>query len=426
MSINSVIGRLHAGLRALRADRRGNAVLTFALATLPIFGAVGAAVDYSRANSARSAMQSAMDATALMLSKDAPSLGQTQLVDKAKQYFEAQFIRPEVTGVTLSPVFTTPAPGSFKIEIAGIGSVETTIAKVLGQSTITIETKSEVVWGIKKLELALALDNTGSMASAGKMSNLKSAAHSLLDTLKKAAQKDGDVKVAIIPFDTTVRIGTMYKDQPWFDVDCKALGSPAGCNAKTWKSYWEGCVRDRSQPYDVQDNSPTPGVPKTLFPIYDCGSLVETMPLSFDWTALKVKVDQMTPNGNTDVTLGLVWGWHALTANTPLTEAAAPAQNLDKVIILLTDGDNTEAWDNTNNKKITSQSAIDARTAKACANIKAANVRIYTVRVINGNASLLKACASSPTMYYDVQQASQLNAVFASIAQNLANLRIAK
>jgi hypothetical protein len=29
-------------------------------------------------------------------------------------------------------------------------------------------------------------------------------------------------------------------------------------------------------------------------------------------------------------------------------------------------------------------------------------------------------------MYYDVQQASQLNAAFESIAQNLANLRIAK
>jgi hypothetical protein len=29
-------------------------------------------------------------------------------------------------------------------------------------------------------------------------------------------------------------------------------------------------------------------------------------------------------------------------------------------------------------------------------------------------------------MYYDVQQADQLNGVFSSIAQNLANLRIAR
>ena len=62
----------------------------------------------------------------------------------------------------------------------------------------------------------------------------------------------------------------------------------------------------------------------------------------------------------------------------------------------------------------------------ACTNIKAANIKIYTVRVIDGNASLLQGCATNPTMYFDVQNASQLNSVFTAIAQNLANLRIAK
>jgi hypothetical protein len=48
------------------------------------------------------------------------------------------------------------------------------------------------------------------------------------------------------------------------------------------------------------------------------------------------------------------------------------------------------------------------------------------VRVIDGNATLLKNCASKPSMYYDVDQASQLNVVFSSIAQTLANLRLSK
>jgi hypothetical protein len=69
---------------------------------------------------------------------------------------------------------------------------------------------------------------------------------------------------------------------------------------------------------------------------------------------------------------------------------------------------------------------IDARTERACANAKANNIKLYTVRVINRNASPLKDCASKPEMYYDVQQAVQLNSVFSAIAQNLANLRIAK
>ena len=57
-------------LRRLLKDCRGNVTPMFALAVIPIFGLIGAAVDYSRANSVRTAMQAAADATALMLSKE--------------------------------------------------------------------------------------------------------------------------------------------------------------------------------------------------------------------------------------------------------------------------------------------------------------------------------------------------------------------
>ncbi len=132
----------------------------------------------------------------------------------------------------------------------------------------------------------------------------------------------------------------------------------------------------------------------------------------------------MIPDGNTNVTIGLVWAWHTLTAGAPLSEASAPKQDLDKVIILLTDGQNTEAWKNSNNSTITSSSAIDLRTSLACTNIKAANIKIYTIRVIDGNAALLKGCATNPSMYYDVQDASQLSSVFSAIGEKLANLLI--
>ena len=50
---------LMRGVNALR-DRRGNVTMTFALALIPLIGGLGAAVDYSRANSARTAMQAAL------------------------------------------------------------------------------------------------------------------------------------------------------------------------------------------------------------------------------------------------------------------------------------------------------------------------------------------------------------------------------
>jgi hypothetical protein len=131
-------------------------------------------------------------------------------------------------------------------------------------------------------------------------------------------------------------------------------------------------------------------------------------------------VDSMKADGTTNVTIGLVWGWHALTSGAPLTEGSAPASDLDKVLILLTDGENTE------NRWTTNTSAIDKRTQAVCDNIKKNGIKLYTVRVLDGSAALLRACATSPSMYFEVQQASQLNAVFKSIADSLATLRIAK
>jgi hypothetical protein len=128
----------------------------------------------------------------------------------------------------------------------------------------------------------------------------------------------------------------------------------------------------------------------------------------------------MQASGNTNVTIGLVWGWHALTSSLPLPEGSEPSPDKDKVIILLTDGNNTQ------NRWSSKESSIDTRTTAACNNVKAANIKLYTVRVIDGDAALLRSCASKTSMYYEVGQASQLNNVFSSIAQNLANLRIAK
>jgi len=401
-------------------DQRANVAPIFALAAVPILGLTGTAVDYSNANAARTAMQAALDTTALMLSKEAQNLTATQLNDKATQYFRANITNTEAKNVVVTPVFTTPQSGSFVLDVTASATVDLHFMSVFGQNSLPISSSTEVKWGIKKLELAMVLDNTGSMAQSSKMTNLKTASHNLLTTLKNAAKKAGDVKVAIIPFDVTVKPGTSYKDEFWIDFAQNSIS----------KNSWEGCVQDRDKGpnginNNVKDTTPVQGDDHTYFPAVQCGSLVTLMPLTdvFDATnlqALNDKVDAMTPAGNTNTTIGLVWGWHALTSNLPLTQGAAPAPDLDKVIIMLTDGTNTEdRWS-------TTQSAIDGRMQTACTNVKAANIKIYTVRVIDGNASLLQGCATNPTMYYDVQQASQLNNVFSSIAQQLAVLRIAR
>jgi len=132
-------------------------------------------------------------------------------------------------------------------------------------------------------------------------------------------------------------------------------------------------------------------------------------------------VDLMIATGNTNIPIGLAWGWHTLSPTLPFTEAAPyGTANLTKFLILLTDGDNTD------NRWSDSTFTINQRTTMACNNIKAAGIKIYAIRVINGNASLLQSCASSPTMYYDVQDATQLSGVFNAIGSQIANLHLSK
>jgi hypothetical protein len=190
------------------------------------------------------------------------------------------------------------------------------------------------------------------------------------------------------------------------------------------RKSWNGCVRDRDQDNDVDNTSPRPADSTKFQPYQTSYCPAGLMPLTGDWQALDRKVDELDSNGATNITIGLAWGRHALNGGEPLTEAADTRADLDKVIILMTDGDNTlNRWDGTGRSPC---AECDERTRLACANVKAANIKLYTVRLMDGNAALLRNCASRPDMYFNASQASQLNDVFGQIAKNLANLRIAE
>jgi hypothetical protein len=87
--------------------------------------------------------------------------------------------------------------------------------------------------------------------------------------------------------------------------------------------------------------------------------------------------------------------------------------------VFLTDGQNTQ------NRWTTNTADIDARTKVVCDNIRAAKVNVYTIRIKEGNEALLKSCATTPGMYYDVPAVSEMMKVFKDIAGNISRLRIA-
>jgi len=391
-------------VRRLRPDNKGGVAILFALAILPTMALMGAAIDYSWASLERTRMQKALDATALTLAKMMPA-DQATLNLRGRQFFDANMTGSKIIGAQLSIVAVTG-----KIDLAASAIYKTQLFSVLGVYEIALGVTAEARWGQKKLEVALALDNTGSMAWSGKMTELKKAVRDLLDKLQAAAMTPDSVRVAIIPFDTTVRV-----DQ-------------TGASAASWvkfdwweKPSWIGCIEDRDQPNDVLDTAPTGS--STNYPATSCsysGALVKMRPLTNDWEALRLTVEAMNPNGNTNVTIGLVWAWHALTSSLVLTEAKAPSEDLEKAIIVLTDGENTE------NRWTTNRWSIDARTRTACTNIKAAKITIYSIRVIEGNATLLRQCATGDSYYFEVQDATQLSSVFSAIGDKLVNLHLSK
>src|ERR1700760_2884807 len=104
---------LTALLRRFAWNRDGGVAPMLALAALPLFGFVGAAVDFSRAASTRTAMQAALDASALMLSKDASTLTAGDLTQTAQNYFKTLFTRPEAFNVQVTTSLQQPLAGNY-------------------------------------------------------------------------------------------------------------------------------------------------------------------------------------------------------------------------------------------------------------------------------------------------------------------------
>ena len=536
-AMKSLWTKFRTAARAFRIAHGGNVAITFAFATLPIVTFVGFAVDYSHANAVKVALQSALDATALMLSKEAATDTSAQLQQNADKYFKALFTRPEAINVMVSATYTTT--GGTALVVNGSADVPTFFLGLIpGQpfQNLAVTSSSTAKWGSNLLRVALVLDNTGSMADAGKMTALKSATNSLLTQLQSAATVNGDVLVSIIPFVKDVNLdpsnynsdyiywGTAAQDPGLTDNNswdanygtcsisgksprsaCTSAGScsisgnndqnsctSAGacsnpnetdqnsCTSKkactnpkfksknsctnnggtwgfgtwtagagvwtvgVWTPYphndpvhgWNGCVMDRGNPtapdtvnnYDTNAASPSavPMISQSLYPAEQYGSCPQAvMGLSYNWTSMASLVNAMQPAGNTNQAIGLQLGWMSLTGGGGMF--SVPAQQVgytySNVIILLTDGLNTQ------DRWYTSQSSIDARQQLTCNNIKAANITLYTIQVNTGGdptSTLLQNCASTSDKFYLLTSASQIISAFTAIGSNLTQLRVAK
>ena len=454
---------LASSLPRFAASHSGNVAVIFAIACIPVIAAMGVAVDYTRATQTNSAMQDALDAASLALSRraDLSTMTPAQIQKFAQDYFNANFHNSELQDLTLHASYTPTGPS---VTISANGTLPTDFMGIVGTQSVPLAVSSTTIWGEAKLRVALALDNTGSMSSSSKMTALKTATHNLLTQLKGAGSVNGDVYVSIIPFVKDVNVGATKYNQTWVKWDgtngsidndlwnkwngaCTGGGkkssassytNQADCQSHsyTWTAKnhntWNGCIMDRDKDvnknFDTLNGAPNIADPQTLFPAEQYSACpTEMMGLSYDWTALNSKVDAMSPNGSTNQAIGLAWAWQSLTASPFTIPSMNPSKVYKQVIILLTDGLNTEdRWYGDGSHTSTD---VNARQQILCNNIKAAGVIIYTVQVNTGGdptSTLLQNCASSSDKFFLLTKADQIVTTFQQIGTELSELRISK
>jgi len=415
-------------------NRHGSVAPMAALSMFTLATAVGAAIDYSRANAARTAFQTALDSTALMLSKNAAIESSADLQTAATNTFNALFHRNDVQDVTVNASYSST--DGAKLTLTGSATIPTEFSNFL-VGDVHIAASSTSTWGNTRLRVALVLDNTGSMAQDDKMTALKTASQNLLTQLQNAAVTPDDVYVSIVPFNKDVNAGASNYDQSWLRWDLwEALNGTcsntsyhkqSSCtnHGAVWTpanhSTWNGCLTDRDQNFDTTNDAPLAG--STLYPAEQYSSCpAQLMGLSNDWTALSSKIDDMQPNGNTNQAIGLQMGWQSLTAAPFTVPAEDPNYHYKHVIILLTDGLNTQ------DRWYSDASSIDARQQTTCDNVKTAGITLYTVQVNTGGdptSTLLQNCASDSSKFFLLTSSTQIVTTFNQIGTALSNLRLA-
>ena len=403
-----------------RTNKSGATAIMFGLAILPLVMFTGAALDYSRLIAERTRFQTALDTAALSVIKGADKLSMNEVRKRVENYFVAAY---GVSGFGPGLKINVTRNNGI-LTVSGSTDVEMTLMKVAGYEKMPIGASTSVTAGRKKLEIALVLDNTGSMDWNGKMPALKAAVSDLIDELKKEVTDPGDVKMAIIPFNTEVKIDTAHHTASWlrWDVTLDNTDLSLADREPPLPADWQGCVADRDQPYDI--SSAPAGIHISRYVASKChaSGLAKVEPLTTNLETIRARSNSMTPNGYTNLTIGYTMGLASLRSDSPFSSTSSNGADVQKFMIVLTDGDNTRnRWDS-------NSTAIDTRLSTACTkartDAKDRQVTIFTIRVIEGNAALLKSCASDPSKYFNVKDASGLKPVFKKILDAIQGVRI--
>ena len=445
-----------------------NVSIMFGLAAVPLIGAAGVALDFMQGSNLQAKLLSAADSAGLAAaSSNSSDIGELRKIVadylKKNGALEGNFTAPKVTVVLQED-------GSLKVDLTT--KMNTGLMRVVGRNTMDILASTVISREIGDMDIALVLDNTGSMAGR-KMTTLKSAAKELVETLHDSKTRDSVIKIGLVPFSDYVNIGMGNRDASWADIPpdsttkvqktrwrrkvireydcrwenrtrtrdgvrttrrvkkCKREYGPRYKETywKTTRTKWSGCVGSRNNPWNTKDERTDIKIPG----IMDKTCSKPLTELTDNESQILNNLKKMRDGGSTYIPAGLMWGWRVVSAAEPFANKVSgglSTKGNQRAIVLMTDGENTVSPTypkHTGNNKTTS----DKLTTEICENIKSSKekITVYTVAFEVKDTStqnMLRSCATSPSHYFDADNSAELTASFQTIAKSLAQLRIAQ
>jgi Flp pilus assembly protein TadG len=446
---------------ALKSDERGNVAMIGALAVLPILSVAGLALDLQITSTRKNEVQAIIDSAVLSGSKMKQSgASEEEIREHIKDYMET-FIGTRSGTLSCADPEINSEDGTQDINATILCTQETTLSQVFGRTKMDFRVASGTTYGIGKVEVAFVFDLSGSMNSNNRLTNLKTATNTavetLLATLTENSEPD-DVRIAMTSYASYGNAGEYFEEvtgKPLTYTDtnsttttvsvCTAYKKNGSC--RTWQNQStttynpvsitiKPCVKERrgdealtdaepgedaylemSEPYwDDEDD-----VWRNVANCHDSGPLA----LTADEGDLYDYVEDMTADGYTAGQIGTAWGWYLLSPewNSIWSSSSRPLPydepDLKKAMILMTDGEFNRAYYSANG-----DSAAQARLL--CDEAKAKGIVIYTVafQAPQAGKGLLAYCATDSSKAFTPEGAADLTEAYQTIASEISDLRI--
>ena len=441
-------------LRCLQDDERGAILIYFTVALFALLPVAGAAMDLGHVFLVKQKLTNAIDSAVLAVGRrnglssgEATDLVELMIRARYAGNLKSLVVSNEVTQVNVTAKVTVPM----------------TFMQVLNTQSVDVTVSSSAVRPHGKLEIALVLDQTGSMAGQ-KIANLKLAAKDLVDIVIWDNQTDDYYsKVAIVPYAAGVNVGAYAPSvrgliaSGCFLFLCDLFDFPNAAGGSSRHSI-STCVSERTGSEQFTDAPPSPlnlvGANYPPAAGNPC-PLNKVIPLTNDKTLLKGQIDLLQANGGTAGHIGLAWGWYLLSPHWgDLWPASRPAPYSDlavlnargdpllrKIVILMTDGEfntaycqgvisKTNSFDRDPNhiNCYAPNGSSSSQSESICTNAKATGLIVYTIGFnLSANQSvrdLMTRCATDQEHAFLASTGNELRQVFRDIATRIASLRL--